>query len=95
MFKVTFRKGGWRPPQFIVKYELLLQKKFIILNTIEIYNVAEGKLINIYLIGCYIIFARECNITIDCNITQQQVFLFAYSGQNIILCIFILTGHCK
>ena len=69
--------------------------KFIILNTFEIYYVTKGELINIYLVDCYITFARECNITVDCNITQQIVFLFAYSGQNIILCIFIVTGHCK
>ena len=86
---------GRRPPQFRVKYDLLLQRKFLILNTIEIYYVTKGKLINIYLIDCYIIPARECNITVDCSITQQKVFLFAYSGQNIILCNFILTGHCK
>ena len=49
---------GRRPPQFNVKYDLLLQKKFIILNTIEIYYVTMGKLLNIYLIDRYIIFAR-------------------------------------
>ena len=53
-------RGPRRPPQFNVKYELLLHKKVIILNTIEIYCVTKGKSMNIlYLVYCYIIFTRE------------------------------------
>ena len=36
-----------RPPQFNAEYKLLLQKKLIIFNTIEMYYVTIGRFINI------------------------------------------------